>query len=1145
MSFVHLHLHTEYSLLDGAIRIKDLPKRIKELGQEAVAITDHGNMFGAVEFYNACKKEGIRPILGCEVYMAPRTRHDRDPQLDKRPFHLVLLCENKTGYQNLIKLLSKSYIEGFYKKPRIDWELLEEYHEGLIGLSGCLGGEIPQALLESGPEKAKEIALRYKSVFGKDSFFIELQDHGLKPQKKLLPLLINLAEETGIGLVATNDAHYSQKEDAYLQEVLLCIQTNQTLNDKKNFSLPTHEFYLKSEEEMNLLFSSCKSALENTEKIANRCRFEFDFSSTLLPRFQTLSGEPSADFFHRLAAEGFKSRYGLNPSQEAKDRFDYEIKVIESMGFIDYFLIVYDVVNYAKTHGIAVGPGRGSGAGCLVAYCLGITEIDPLKYQLIFERFLNPERISMPDFDIDFCNEKRPLIFKYVNEKYGSDHVAQIITFGRLAARSAVRDVGRAMGMPYADVDKLAKQIPNAINITLSEAMDLNPKLRELRDENPSYANLLQTAQQLEGIPRNASTHAAGVVITQNPVDSYVPLALNDNLVVTQYSMNHLAALGILKMDFLGLRNLTILDHTEKIIQKKEPSFKIKEVPLDDSETYEMLSRGDSEGVFQLESPGMKRLLSKIKPRHFEDIIAVLALYRPGPSSFIQEYLDHRKHPEKITYPDERLRPILDVTYGIIIYQEQVMQIFRELAGYSLSRADLVRRAIAKKDSATMEQERSYFIFGKTLPNGDVECIGAVNNGVSKTAAEQIFSNISSFASYAFNKSHAAAYALLSYQTAYMRCHYKREYMASLLNSVIDHPNKMREYLSECRKSGIPILPPDINRSQAEFVAEDDAILFGFSAIKHVSDAAIEKIIAEREGGVYNSLPEFVRRTMGFGTTKLLILSLIQSGAFDCFPENRRQMIENLSQILEYSSQAHARNLDGQTNLFAKQESSQNAFSYEAAEEYPTEELLRMEHESTGLYITSHPLKSYLKMIEHNPSLTPIEELLKIDDESEEAQKRQTAGVISHIKTSVTKQKKTMARLVLEDLSSSISVALYPKTYALYESMLKENICVVIEGNLCDTSTANPFLRCTKLTLLSDLQKKHEQKLFLRIPSFDDPKCIKVQRLLKKHPGYSKAVFYSANTKQYKEYTQGINLSPALIQPIIYLLGNENVQLRE
>ncbi len=1146
MGFVHLHLHTEYSLLDGATRIQELPKRVKELGQNAVAITDHGNMFGVVEFYHACKKEGIHPIIGCEVYMAPRTRKDKEHAIDQKPYHLVLLCENKIGYQNLIQMVSKSYTEGFYFKPRIDWELLENHHEGLIGLSGCLGGEIPQALLDGGLDKAKEIARRYQSVFGKDSFYLELQNHGLENEKKLLPLLSSLSKETGIPMVATNDSHYLKREDEYLQRVLLCIQTNRTLSEENPLSFETDEFYLKSEREMELLFHEYEGALSNTEKISRRCQFDFDFGNTILPRFQTPSGEDSELYFMRLCKEGLKKRYGASPKKEVLDRFSYEIQVIQSMGYIDYFLIVYDVVHYAKTHHIAVGPGRGSGAGCLVAYCLGITEIDPLRYQLIFERFLNPERISMPDFDIDFCNEKRPLVISYVNEKYGSDHVAQIITFGRLAARGAVRDVGRAMGMPYAQVDRIAKSVPNVLNITISEALETTEKLRNIYKENADAKQLIDTAQRLEGIPRNASTHAAGVVITHDPVDCYVPLALNDHSVVTQYSMNHLADLGILKMDFLGLRNLTIIDHTEQLVRQTHPDFQIRNIPLDDAPTYEMLSNGNSAGVFQLESPGMKRLLGNSRPKNLEDIIAVLALFRPGPSSFIPDYLKQRAHPERISYMDERLRPILEVTYGIIVYQEQVMQIFRDLAGYSLGRADLVRRAISKKDAATMEKEREYFLYGKKKEDGSIECIGAVKNGVDEEKAKQIFSAISSFASYAFNKSHAAAYALLSYQTAYLKRHYPKEYMASLLNSVLDFSEKAREYMSECKKNNIGILPPDINRSQSEFVVCGDHILFGFLAIKHLNESSIQGIIQERERqGPFHNLYEFIRRTSKTGITKLAIASLIESGAFDTFPENRRQMLEGLPSLIEAVSYGTHRNVEGQMDLFAGPSTEHpNEFSYPDVEEYSNEELLRMEHESTGLYITSHPLDPYQKFLKPLHEILSVDALTKLGEDQENAPIK-VAGAISHIKISATKQKQPMARLLLVDQSSSINVNVYPRIYAASEPVLKENAAVIIEGKLQDVATASPSIQCQKVIPLKDQAEALRQTLFLKIKNINQLKNSMIPSLLEKNRGYSRVVFYLEDTKRYKSYPNGVFLSPSLEGELSSLLGKENIQRRE
>ncbi|HIZ56339.1 MAG TPA: DNA polymerase III subunit alpha, partial [Firmicutes bacterium] len=820
--FVHLHLHTEYSLLDGACRIRDLPAHVKSLGQTAVAITDHGCMYGVIEFYHACKKEGIRPIIGCEVYVAPRTRFDKVHGIDTSPFHLVLLCENMTGYQNLIKLVSAGYIDGFYNKPRIDFDLLRMHSEGLICLSACLAGEIPRRLTAGDYAGAKEAALRYASVFPAGNYFLEIQNHELKEQQKILPMLIRLSKETGIPLVLTNDAHYLKKEDARIQNVLVCIQTNHVVGEENSMAFETEEFYVKSGEEMARCLEAfpeaiAMGALENTVRIAERCQVDFSFGQAKLPAFHTPDGSENSVYFRRLCQEGLRRIYGKNPSQELQERLAYEIDVIVRMGYVDYYLIVQDYIQFAKDRGIPVGPGRGSGAASLAAYCIGITGIDPIRYNLVFERFLNPERVSMPDFDVDFCYERRQEVLDYVVEKYGSDHVVQIVTFGTMAARAAIRDVGRALGISYQTVDQVAKMVPYELNITIAAALQASAKLREQYMASPQIKELIDTAAKLEGMPRHTSIHAAGVVITADPAVEYVPLAKSDDAIITQYEWHTLEELGLVKMDFLGLRNLTIIREAEKNIQKTDPSFQIKEIPMDAPDVYAMLGQGATAGVFQMESGGIKQLLMQLKPEGFEDIIAVISLYRPGPMESIPTYVRNRHNPALVTFKHPLLQPILDVTYGVIVYQEQVMQICTQLAGYSYGRADLVRRAMAKKKADVMEKERQNFIYGKKNPDGSVECPGAVANGVPPDVAEDIFDEMAGFASYAFNKAHAAAYALIVYQTAFLKCRYPREYMAALLTSVLYNNDKVIEYIGECKKLGIRILPPDINESDAGF----------------------------------------------------------------------------------------------------------------------------------------------------------------------------------------------------------------------------------------------------------------------------------------------------------------------------------------
>lgn len=857
MSFTHLHLHTEYSLLDGACRLDDLLDRAVELGMDSMAITDHGVMYGAVDFYKKAKARGIKPIIGCECYLASRGRKDKVHALDSERYHLVLLCENATGYQNLISMVSKSWTEGFYTKPRIDRELLEKYHEGIIALSACLAGEIPRALMADDYERAKEKALWYNNVFGQGNFFLELQNHGIREQKQIEPMLIRLSKETGIPLVATNDTHYVRKEDSKIQQVLICIATNTTLGQGNGLEFDSDEFYLKSEEEMYELFSHVPEAIENTQIIADRCNYDFEFGNTKLPHFEVPGGRDHFEWFKEQCYAGMHRNYGENPPKEYFDRLNYELDVINKMGYVDYFLIVHDFIRYAKSKGIPVGPGRGSGAGSIAAYCIGITGIDPMKYNLLFERFLNPERVSMPDFDVDFCYERRGEVIDYVIEKYGADHVAQIVTFGTLAARAAIRDVGRAMGIPYNVVDNVSKQVPRELNITIQKALKKSPEFRALYESSDEIKNLIDTSMKVEGMPRHTSTHAAGVVITRDPVASYVPLALNDNSPVTQYTMTTLEELGLLKMDFLGLRTLTVINDAVRMIRQKDKSFDINKIDITDKATYEMMASGQTEGVFQFESAGMKSVLVGLKPVDIEDLIAVISLYRPGPMDSINTYIENRHHPEKTVYKTEKLRDILDVTYGCMIYQEQVMQIFRSLAGYSYGRADIVRRAMSKKKHDVMEKERKNFIYGMVREDGTVECDGCVKRGIPAEVANDIFDDMSSFASYAFNKSHATAYAYVAYQTAYLKCHYPCEFMAALLSSVLDNTDKVTEYTDECNRIGIKILPPNVNESYDNFTVSDGNIRFGMLAIKNLGRSFIKNIISERNAGRFTSFYNF------------------------------------------------------------------------------------------------------------------------------------------------------------------------------------------------------------------------------------------------------------------------------------------------
>ena len=916
MSFTHLHLHTEYSLLDGACRLDDLLDRAVELGMDSIAITDHGVMYGAVDFYKKAKARGIKPIIGCECYLASRGRKDKVHALDNERYHLVLLCENATGYQNLISMVSKAWTEGFYTKPRIDRELLEQYHEGIIALSACLAGEIPRALIADDYERAKEKALWYNKVFGQGNFYLELQNHGIREQKQIEPMLIRLSKETGIPLVATNDTHYVRKEDSKIQQVLICIATNTTLGQGNGLEFDSDEFYLKSEEEMHELFSHVPEAIENTQIIADRCNYDFEFGNTKLPHFEVPDGRDHFEWFREQCYAGMYRNYGDNPPKDYFDRLNYELDVINKMGYVDYFLIVHDFIRYAKSKGIPVGPGRGSGAGSIAAYCIGITGIDPMKYNLLFERFLNPERVSMPDFDVDFCYERRGEVIDYVIEKYGADHVAQIVTFGTLAARAAIRDVGRAMGIPYNIVDNVSKQVPRELNITIQKALKKSPEFRSLYESSDEIKSLIDTSMKVEGMPRHTSTHAAGVVITRDPVASYVPLALNDNSPVTQYTMTTLEELGLLKMDFLGLRTLTVINDAVKMIRLKDNSFDINRIDIADKATYEMMASGQTEGVFQFESEGMKSVLIGLKPVDIEDLIAVISLYRPGPMDSINTYIENRHHPEKTVYKTEKLREILEVTYGCMIYQEQVMQIFRSLAGYSYGRADIVRRAMSKKKHDVMEKERKNFIYGIVREDGTVECDGCVKRGIPAEVANDIFDDMSSFASYAFNKSHATAYAYVAYQTAYLKCHYPCEFMAALLSSVLDNTDKVTEYTDECNRIGIKILPPNVNESNDNFTVSNGNIRFGMLAIKNLGRSFIRNIISERNAGKFTSFYNFCSRMHGSDFNKRAVESLIKSGALDGLGANRRQMLMAMNEIIDELDSKKRRNVEGQIGLF-------------------------------------------------------------------------------------------------------------------------------------------------------------------------------------------------------------------------------------
>lgn len=1047
MSFAHLHLHTEYSLLDGACRIKKLIPRVKELGQTAVAITDHGVMYGVIDFYREANKYGIKPIIGCEVYVANRSRFSKEHMMDWS-YHLVLLCENNTGYKNLIKLVSAGFTEGFYKKPRVDKELLRKHHEGLIALSACLAGEIPRNLTQNDYETAKKVALEYRDIFGENNYFIEIQDHGLADQKRILPNLIKLSKETGIPLVATNDCHYINKDDAKMQNVLVCIGTNHTVNEENEMAFETDEFYVKSEEEMREIFSYVPEAVDNTQKIADRCNMTFEFGHTKLPAFEVPDGRDNVEYFESMCKEGLYRRYGENPDRELWDRLNYELSVIERMGYVNYYLIVHDFINYAKSVGIPVGPGRGSGAGSICAYCIGITDIDPIKYHLLFERFLNPERVSMPDFDIDFCYERRQEVIEYVNRKYGADHVAQIITFGTLAARAAIRDVGRALGMPYQDVDKVAKLVPMDLHMTIEKALTISSELKALYDTDPKVYELIDTARRVEGMPRHSSVHAAGVVIAPEPITEFVPVAKPDESVVTQFTMTTLEELGLLKMDFLGLRNLTAISDCEKAVRKRIPDFDISKVPDGDPEVYKMLTKGAAQGVFQFESAGMRSVLMGLGPKSIEDLTAVISLYRPGPMDSIPKYLENSHHPEKVTYKTPLLRPILDVTYGCIVYQEQVMEIVRKLAGYSYGRADLVRRAMSKKKLDVMAQEREYFVHGKFDENGNLELPGAVRNGVPEKIANEIFDEMSSFASYAFNKSHAAAYATVAYRTAYLKCHFPGEYMAAQLSSVLDNTDKVIEYIGECQKMGLKVLGPDVNKSESGFIWDGEGVRFGLLAVKNLGRGIIRDIVNERQmNGKYKGFTDFCKRTYGRELNKRTLESLIKCGALDCFDVNRRQMLSGYESILSSIDAEKKANVSGQMSLFGGfEEESDEKDNLPKVAEYSLRELLNMEKETTGLYLSGHPMNEYNGIIE-KIGASKVLEIKQIG--TEEGEKRvRLCGIVLSKKMKTTKNNDVMAFVTLEDTTGSLEVLVFPRTLSENGGIINVNEAVVVEARV-------------------------------------------------------------------------------------------------
>ena len=1154
-NFTHLHLHTEYSLLDGACRIEGLMQRVKALGQTAVAITDHGVMYGCVDFYKAAKKAGVKPIIGCEVYVATRTRFDKVNRIDGSN-HLVLLCKNETGYKNLIKMVSAGFTEGFYNKPRVDHELLEEYHEGLICLSACLAGEIPQALLAGDYEKAKNLARYYEDLFGKGNYYIEIQDHGLDEQRTVLPLLVRLSRETGIPLVATNDAHYLEKEDSRMQHILICIQTNKTVNDDDVLEFGTDEFYVKSNDEMYELFSAWPEACENTNRIAEMCSFDFEFGVTKLPYFVAPDGMDNKEYFVKLCRDGLLRRYGADVPEDIRARLDYEISIIDRMGYINYYLIVFDFINYAKSQGIPVGPGRGSGAGSLAAYCVGITNIDPIKYNLLFERFLNPERVSMPDFDIDFCYERRQEVIDYVIRKYGADHVAQIVTFGTMAARAAIRDVGRVLDMPYGTVDGIAKLVPMEPKMTLTKALSISRELKARYDADPQVKELIDMSLKLEGMPRHASTHAAGVVITREAADEYVPLATNDGNPVTQFTMTTIEELGLLKMDFLGLRTLTVIDDAEKMIRKREPGFSMDAVPYDDQRVYAMLNAGETEGVFQMESGGMTQAVMGLQSKSLEDIIAIISLYRPGPMESIPTYIANRHNPGNVKYKTPQLEHILDVTNGCIVYQEQVMQICRELAGFSYGQADLVRRAMSKKKHDVMEKERQHFVHGNTEPGH--ECAGCVANGISEAVANAIFDDMSSFASYAFNKAHAAAYAVVAYQTAYLKRHYPREFMAALLTSVLDNTGKVIEYTAECQRMGIRVLPPDINASDAGFTVEGKDIRFGLLALKNVGRNLIATVVRERSGTPYRSLYDFCKRLHGTEINRRAVESMIKSGAFDNLEAKRRSMMDGVEGILKSVESEARRNLDGQIDLFGaldgEQESGRNVYKLpDSGEEYPYDILLQMEKEVSGLYLSGHPLDHYRPVIEE-VSTCRISELVGENAHAYDEQNVTLVCTVVRTKTINTKAGGMMAFITVEDLSGSMEVLAFPKVLLAASEAVHDNAVVVIKGRVSYKEDEPSKLIADSIVdveryepdkIKTDI-KSTKNGLWLKLSSMRSESFEETKNLLQIFEGNFPVYMYFEDTKQRMLAPKSLwcTQSDLLVSELERVLGAGNVKVK-
>ena len=1144
--FVHLHTHTEYSLLDGACRIEKLVEQAKNLGFDAMAITDHGNMYGVVKFYKAAKNAGIKPILGCEVYTAPRSRFEKEGRQDSEPGHLVLLAKDMIGYKNIMKIVSAGFTEGFYYKPRVDMEILEKYSEGIIALSACLAGDVARSFLQGNPEKAKEYAEKYTEIFGKENFYIELQDHNIPEQKQVNPKLINLAKELDIKLVATNDIHYVNKKDHEMHDALLCIQTGKTVEEENRMRFSTQEFYVKSGEEMAELFKNVPSAITNTAEIASRCNVELEFGNYHLPKFEVPDGFTPYEYLKHLCQQGLEFRYGT-PTEEIKERLEYELSTINRMGYVDYFLIVWDFIKYAKDNGIVVGPGRGSAAGSVVAYSLRITDIDPIKYNLLFERFLNPERISMPDIDIDFCIERRQEVIDYVIKKYGEDNVAQIITFGTFGAKQAIRDSARVLSLPYAEADKIAKHIPQELNMTIDKALEMNKELKGLYEENTEIAKVIDIAREIEGMPRHSSTHAAGVVICGEPVSDYVPLAHNGEMAITQFEKDTVEELGLLKMDFLGLRNLTIIRDTIDMIHRDLGEMvDLNNIDYNIPGVYKMISAGDTDGVFQLESAGMKNFMKELKPQNLEDVIAGISLFRPGPMDEIPTYVANKGNPANVTYKDEKLKPILEVTYGCMVYQEQIMQIVRDLAGYSFGRADLVRRAMSKKKMDVMEKERDYFINGIVDENGNVELDGALRRGVSETAANEIFDGMIDFAKYAFNKSHAACYAVVAYQTAYLKYKYPAYFMAALLSSVLSTTNKVTQYIMDCNKMGIKLLPPSINESIDGFSVDEHSIRFGLAGIANVGYNLVDVIVREREtNGKYKSFDDFATRMQVRELNKRAVECMIKAGAMDCFGKTRASLLEGYSTVLDGLANNKRVNITGQLSLFGfDDEETPTEDSIVDVPEYPLLKLLAMEKEMMGIYISGHPMQEYADKVE----ALKVNYTGDIGGEESSVKDGDTvaiAGMVSARKDKLTRNNTYMSYVTIEDIYGTIEVLIFPKIFERVRGLLDSGEPLYVKGRVDIKEDYPPKIIADSISSINEIEaSKGTGKLYVKFKLGKDYLLNSVLEIMAKYSGNTPLCLYFEESGKAlnAEKDKFVDASPALLQELINILGEDCVK---